>query len=383
MDRKINLSQLADLLSQAGDISKTASEQFVKNFFDIISQNVLSDGLVKVKGLGTFKVLQMEDRESVNVNTGERFIIEGHQKISFSPDPELKDRINKPFSAFETVEITAEQAEEISKAGSQSESTSDSDESDKTDLNPVAIEPEKTDEKENDNEKEKEAVEKKSPEVSDVTQKKSVRVLLKILVWLLSISLAIVLGVYLLWPVLGNTILGIVERDITDSRKTEVVADSTGSAVAPVRETSPVKPAEPVTKPAEPVTKPAEPVSKPAEPAVEFAGKPETSPQKPQTPAGNAAAKDETPVNPYRFQLNKADEAKDLSEFTAADTVNYTMDGDMTVHVLQSGETITVLALKYYGSKKLWPYIVKYNNISNANSLRPGAKIRIPVLRSK
>ncbi len=374
MDRKINLSQLADLLSQAGGISKTASEQFVKNFFDIISQNVLSDGLVKVKGLGTFKVLQMEDRESVNVNTGERFIIEGHQKISFSPDPELKDRINKPFSAFETVEITAEQAEEISKAGSQSESTSDSDKSDKTDLNPVAIEPEKTDEKENDNEKE--AVEKKSPEVSDVTQKKSVRVLLKILVWLLSISLAIVLGVYLLWPVLGNTILGIVERDITDSRKTEVVADSTGSAVAPVRETSPVKPAEPVTKPAEPV-------SKPAEPAVESAGKPETSPQKPQTPAGNAAAKDETPVNPYRFQLNKADEAKDLSEFTAADTVNYTMDGDMTVHVLQSGETITVLALKYYGSKKLWPYIVKYNNISNANSLRPGAKIRIPVLRSK
>ncbi len=374
MDRKINLSQLADLLSQAGGISKTASEQFVKNFFDIISQNVLSDGLVKVKGLGTFKVLQMEDRESVNVNTGERFIIEGHQKISFSPDPELKDRINKPFSAFETVEITAEQAEEISKAGSQSESTSDSDESDKTDLNPVAIEPEKTDEKENDNEKE--AVEKKSPEVYDVTQKKSVRVLLKILVWLLSISLAIVLGVYLLWPVLGNTILGIVERDITDSRKTEVVADSTGSAVAPVKETSPVKPAEPVTKPAEPV-------SKPAEPAVESAGKPETSPQKPQTPAGNAAAKDETPVNPYRFQLNKADEAKDLSEFTAADTVNYTMDGDMTVHVLQSGETITVLALKYYGSKKLWPYIVKYNNISNANSLRPGAKICIPVLRTK
>lgn len=374
MDRKINLSQLADLLSQAGGISKTASEQFVKNFFDIISQNVLSDGLVKVKGLGTFKVLQMEDRESVNVNTGERFIIEGHQKISFSPDPELKDRINKPFSAFETVEITAEQAEEISKAGSQSESTSDSDESDKTDLNPVAIEPEKTDEKENDNEKE--AVEKKSPEVYDVTQKKSVRVLLKILVWLLSISLAIVLGVYLLWPVLGNTILGIVERDITDSRKTEVVADSTGSAVAPVRETSPVKPAEAVTKPAEPV-------SKPAEPAVESAGKPETSPQKPQTPAGNAAAKDETPVNPYRFQLNKADEAKDLSEFTAADTVNYTMDGDMTVHVLQSGETITVLALKYYGSKKLWPYIVKYNNISNANTLRPGTKIRIPILRSK
>ena len=57
----------------------------------------------------------MEDRESVNVNTGERFTIEGHQKISFSPDAELKERINKPFAAFETVEITAEQASELAK----------------------------------------------------------------------------------------------------------------------------------------------------------------------------------------------------------------------------------------------------------------------------
>ena len=57
MDKKINLSQLADLLAQAGGMSKSASEQFVKNFFDIISQNVISDGLVKVKGFGTFKLI--------------------------------------------------------------------------------------------------------------------------------------------------------------------------------------------------------------------------------------------------------------------------------------------------------------------------------------
>ena len=81
MNNKINLSQLAEMLAQVGGMSKTASEQFVKTFFDIISQGVLSEGLVKVKGLGTFKLLQMEDRESINVNTGERFTIEGHQKI--------------------------------------------------------------------------------------------------------------------------------------------------------------------------------------------------------------------------------------------------------------------------------------------------------------
>ena len=123
MDKKINLSQLADLLAQAGGMSKAASEQFVKTFFDIISQGVLSDGLVKVKGLGTFKVLQMEDRESVNVNTGERFTIEGHQKISFTPDAELKARINKPFAAFETVEISAEQAAELAKLDETSQTT--------------------------------------------------------------------------------------------------------------------------------------------------------------------------------------------------------------------------------------------------------------------
>ena len=115
MDKKFNLSQLADLLAQAGGMSKTASEQFVKNFFDIISQSVLAEGIVKVKGLGTFKLIQMEDRESVNVNTGERFTIEGHQKISFTPDVDLKEIINKPFAAFDTVEITDEQAAELNR----------------------------------------------------------------------------------------------------------------------------------------------------------------------------------------------------------------------------------------------------------------------------
>ena len=115
MDNKINLSQLAERMAQEAGMSKAAAEQFVKNFFDIISQNVLTEGIVKVKGFGTFKLIQMEDRESVNVNTGERFTIEGHQKIAFIPDADLKERVNKPFAAFETVPITEEQAAVIGK----------------------------------------------------------------------------------------------------------------------------------------------------------------------------------------------------------------------------------------------------------------------------
>ena len=81
MDNKINLSQLAERLAQEGGMSKAAAEQFVKNFFDIISQRVLVEGLVKVKGLGTFKVIDVKNRESVDVNTGERILIEGRPKI--------------------------------------------------------------------------------------------------------------------------------------------------------------------------------------------------------------------------------------------------------------------------------------------------------------
>ena len=327
MDNKINLSQLADLLAQAGGMTKTASEQFVKNFFDIISQSVLSDGLVKVKGFGTFKVLQIEDRESVNVNTGERFTIEGHQKISFTPDSELKERINKPFSAFEIVEITSEQADELAR---------------------IEDEPKKQQES--------------ALVVKDVTQKRGVRFLLKLLLWIVSIILIVSLLLYLLWPLIGNRVLDTIERNIKVREKTELVTDSvktTAPAVQPSAE--PEQTTTPAPKPATPATPAAKPVT-PAAPAV-----------KPAAPA----------VQPVRFNLSASDQAKDLKDFTEADTVNYIMDGDMTVHELKSGETITALALKYYGSKKLWPYIVKYNNIKNPGALKPGAKIRIPVLKNR
>ena len=341
MNNKINLSQLADLLAQAGGMSKTASEQFVKNFFEIISQNVLSDGLVKVKGFGTFKIVQLEDRESVNVNTGERFTIEGHQKISFVPDSELKERINKPFSAFETMEITAEQADELARI----------DDVNVPDVKPdEPVIPEKPSEPEDDNDTDN------VPVVKDVTQKKCTRVILKLLVWIISILLVLVLAAYLLWPLMGNSVLEFMERKVKQNN-TEMVADSARTTSPKVDEA--VKPA------AEPA---AEPASKPAAEPAKPAAKPAVEPAKPAARA---------------FALTSGDEAKDLAEFTAADTVNYIIDGQMTVHVLQKGETITALALQYYGSKKLWPYIMKYNNIKNAGTLKPGARIRIPVLKNK
>lgn len=105
MNTKINLQQLAKTLAQKTNVAQKDAEVFLKEFFDSIVQNVTSDKLVKIKGLGTFKLIEVLDRESVNVNTGERIVIPGHSKLSFTPEPTLKDLINKPFADFQTTVI--------------------------------------------------------------------------------------------------------------------------------------------------------------------------------------------------------------------------------------------------------------------------------------
>ena len=105
MSSKINLQQLAKILAQKKSIPQKDAEAFLKEFFDSIVQNVTSEKLVKIKGLGTFKLIEVLDRESVNVNTGERIVIPGHSKLSFAPETALKDLINKPFADFQTTVI--------------------------------------------------------------------------------------------------------------------------------------------------------------------------------------------------------------------------------------------------------------------------------------
>ena len=105
MDSKIYLSQLAKTLAKKKHIPQKDAETFLKEFFDAIIQNVTAAGAVKVKGLGTFKLIEVLDRESVDVSTGERIVIPGHTKLSFAPDTSLKELVNKPFADFQTVII--------------------------------------------------------------------------------------------------------------------------------------------------------------------------------------------------------------------------------------------------------------------------------------
>ena len=102
---KISLSDLAQRLAEKSGISLQNAELFIRKMFDVANEGLQSDKLVKMKWLGTFKVMAVKDRESVDVNTGERIIIEGRDKISFTPDNILKEIVNKPFAQFETVVV--------------------------------------------------------------------------------------------------------------------------------------------------------------------------------------------------------------------------------------------------------------------------------------
>lgn len=116
---KINWQDLAAELAASAGIPRKDAEAFVRTFFDVLGKGVLADKSVKVKALGTFKLVEVQERESVNVNTGERITISGHSKIGFLPDNVLKELVNKPFADFQTVILnegtTLEDIEKINK----------------------------------------------------------------------------------------------------------------------------------------------------------------------------------------------------------------------------------------------------------------------------
>ena len=100
---KVSLQDLASVLVERWHLGKKEASMFVNEMFFVIQKSLDEDKIVKVKGLGTFKIIDVDDRESVDVNTGDRVLIEGHGKITFTPDALMKELVNKPFSQFETV----------------------------------------------------------------------------------------------------------------------------------------------------------------------------------------------------------------------------------------------------------------------------------------
>ena len=105
MEKKYTLQDLSALLAKRESLSPEQAEDFVRTFFELTEEGLLKDSFVKVTGFGTFKLVEVSERESVNINTGERFQISGHNKISFTPDGTLRELVNRPFAHFTTVTL--------------------------------------------------------------------------------------------------------------------------------------------------------------------------------------------------------------------------------------------------------------------------------------
>ena len=141
---KVTLQDLVSVLREKNGLKKRDAQQFVTALFDVIKEGLYADKLVKVKGLGTFKIIVVEARESVNVNTGERVKIDRHSKLTFTPDATMKELVNKPFSGFETVALKDGVVFDDMADDVRTESESEESEVDEVEMieEPVAVEPE-------------------------------------------------------------------------------------------------------------------------------------------------------------------------------------------------------------------------------------------------
>lgn len=100
---RISINDIATTLVEKNGLKAKDASRFISLMFDVVQEALERDKIVKIKGLGTFKIIGVSARESVDVNTGERVVISSHEKISFTPDAVMKELVNKPFSQFETV----------------------------------------------------------------------------------------------------------------------------------------------------------------------------------------------------------------------------------------------------------------------------------------
>lgn len=442
MNEKLNIQNLIELLAEKHGMDKTNAESFVKEFFQLIEESLESDKYVKVKGLGTFKLIDVESRESVNINTGERFEIQGHTKVSFTPEPTLKDLINKPFSHFETVvlndetvledtpvedtsedeekeegfaepentaiveepvvaaqeeaevcveepaeetvETVEEPAEEIEESIEVIEETTEVVEEESVEVSEEqvvqAVEEIMKDIEEEPVQEEEEPISQAEsvvlteeedmvptyevPDIPSAPIAKADNSTMKFFIGIVVLVVLLCVGAvtFMYYP-------DLLDRISTPS--TEKVAD------------------EKVEKPAAPVALTDSIVRKDTtglaakKDAATLVTKKDTvaevvTPKVVEEP--KPVVKQETPV-----ATPKQETKKPAATPFEPDSVNYKIVGTKTTHTIQEGETLTKVALRFYGTKALWPYIVKYNPdvIKNPDHVPYGTVVKIPELEKK
>ena len=135
---KNDLHDIAKMLASKYGISVNEAKTFTNTFIDLVNEGLQEDGLVKIKGFGTFKIVEVKDRESINVTTGERILIPGRSKVTFTPDSVMKELVNKPFSQFDTVVLN--EGVDFSDIDQQTEEITDTENIEESVMEPVAEE---------------------------------------------------------------------------------------------------------------------------------------------------------------------------------------------------------------------------------------------------
>ncbi len=415
MSDKLNHSDLSALLAKETGISLAKSEAFTKALFDLIIEGLENDGLVKINGLGTFKVTEVADRYSVNVNTGEKFEIKGHKKLTFVPADALKDSVNKPFAMFapvevdesyqddadvldgddvaveqEAVESVAEPAEETAVAPVEEPATEPAEETavapveepatesaeetvaapveepatepaEETVVAPVE-EPATESKKETPDAGNKKKVSEESPHRKRNGSKA-----------VITIVAMLALGFVYYWFIGKNEEEKSIKKKnkiVLDDRKKDkdgivvgnmLITESSSEAEISV---SPVANDTTIPEKTDPAT-----VEIPAE----------------KDPKFKELATVPVPAQQKQVGFKLVDElsARKDKDIKIEDTTLYNITGEVAVHKVAEGENLAKISNKYYNSRKLWPYIAKHNSMSDPGDIVVGMELSIPELQPK
>lgn len=403
MNERLNIPNFADLLAEKHGMEKSEAEFFIREFFLLIEQALESDKYVKIKGLGTFKLIDVDSRESVNVNTGERFKIEGHSKVSFTPESSLRDLINKPFAHFETVALNENTIlEDTLPEGTE----------DEMEESPELVEPleitESREEPETVAEDSRITVEEEHPvevetiqEIAEITTsvvesvQKEAKTAEQIIAEEISkedtVRLKIVQEeippVRLVVPEIARETAASSEHKESKSPVAYLVAiiavvlflcvGALGFVYYPDF-FSLTKEADTTLPPAAKVTVPETLLDTVAKADTVAGVVPDVKREQLEEASAKNRLKEVTPSA-------EKESVKVAAIPVKPDSVNYVITGTKTLYTLKEGETLTKVSLRFYGTKDLWPYILKYNRdvIKNPDSVPYGTTLKIPELAKK
>ena len=409
MNEKITLQDLVNLLCEKQGINPKDAELFVRSMFELIEEALAKDKYVKIKGLGTFKLTEVESRESVHINTGERIEIQGHTKISFTPDTTMKDLINKPFAHFESVVLND---------GVELEETPVENAIDETPIieepqpEPIVEIPASTEEP-----VEEPVAEESIAEESVVEEQPTEKTITEEVIAIEE-------------PIVEEPILE--EPTWKEPAEEEILTIETEE---PAEEIPMVEPQPEIIETKEEVTEKPESIEEnPSEEKVmetiveekvveeskeksinrilwgiivvliliilfgaywmffrsedtpEVTLEPPVQEEQVSTPAPVTDEKpqEETPKTVQFIELSEEELRKERVP-SFADTLDYQIVGTQEEYTLQKGETIIRASVRFFGTKKYWPYIVKHNMdvLPDPDNIPAGIRIKIPKLVEK